>query len=244
MLTAQRHQIIRDALARDGKVVSGDLARRFDLSEDTVRRDLRTLAAEGACRRVYGGAVAPESGPLALRHDRHAGEKAALARAAVGVLERGQSLLIDAGSTNSAIAAALPEGLGLTVLTNAPDIAARLAGRRDLRLVVLGGVLDPDTGACTGPQTLAGLAEVRADWLFLGGCGVSAEAGVTAFDPHEAEVKRAMVAVSDRVLVAATADKLGTAAPFPVLPSELVSVLVTQGPPGPLGRAVRAHRAA
>ena len=231
MLTAQRKQLIQTELDRVGKVLSGELADRFGLSEDTIRRDLRQLAADGLCRRVYGGAVAPSAGTLDQRHEHLRAEKARLAQAAVRVISPKQTLFIDAGSTNSAIARALPADMGLTVVTNAPDIAAMIATRRDVDLIVLGGAYAPDIGACLGPQTLAGMAGLRGDWLFLGSCGLDAEKGVTAFDQGEGAVKRAMAAVCDHVLAAVTTEKIGTAAPYRVLETENLGVLVAeQGP--------------
>lgn len=228
MLTAQRKALIQTELDKTGKVVSGELAQRFGLSEDTIRRDLRQMAADGLCRRVYGGAVAPFAGSLDRRHDHLRAEKARLARAAVTVISPNQTLFIDAGSTNSAISRALPADMGLTVITNAPDIAAILAPRRDINLVVLGGSYDPDIGACLGPQTLAGLIGVRGDWLFLGSCGLDAANGVTAFDPREAAVKQAMAVASDKVLAAVTTEKIGTSATYRVLDTAGLDVLVTE----------------
>lgn len=231
MLTAQRQQLIQDELNSAGRVVSGDLAQRFGLSEDTIRRDLRQMAANGLCRRVYGGAVAPHAGPLDQRHDHLRAEKARLAQIAIGLMSAGQTLMIDAGSTNSAIARLLPADFGLTVITNAPDIASIIAPRRDVRLVTLGGTYDPEIGACLGPQTIDALAALRADWLFLGSCGLAAEVGVTAFDPGEAAVKMAMVGVSDRIAAAVTAEKMGTTAPYRVLPTEALDTLVAEDSP-------------
>lgn len=226
MLTAQRKQIIQNELTRAGRVVARDLAQRFDLSEDTIRRDLRQMAAAGLCQRVYGGAVAPTAGTLNQRHDHLRAEKDRLATLAVTLLSPGQTVLIDAGSTNTAIARSLPAGLNLTVATNAPDIAHLLSARTDLRLIMLGGHYHPELGACLGAETRAAIAAVRADWLFLGTCGLHADAGVTAFDAGEAEVKSTMVGRSDRVAIAVTGEKLGTVAPFPVIGADKVDALI------------------
>ena len=228
VLTAQRKEIIQQELDSAGRVLAGDLAKRFGLSEDTIRRDLRQMAANGLCRRVYGGAVAPHAGPLNARHDHLREEKARLAALAIQLISPQQTLIIDAGSTNSAIARVLPADFGLTVITNAPDIATILAPRRDLQLVMLGGAFDADIGACLGPQTLAAIEGLRADLLFLGSCGLDAEIGVTAFDHGEAAVKQAMVDVSDKVAVAVTAEKFETAAPYRVAATAGIDVLVAE----------------
>ena len=231
MLTAQRKKIIQDELTRVGRVVSGDLAQRFGLSEDTIRRDLRQLAKAGQCRRVYGGAVAPMAGTLAQRHSHLADEKARLAQIAVTLLQPGQTIMIDAGSTNTAIAQALPHGMHLTVATNAPDIAQLLTTREDIRLIALGGDYHPQLGACLGPNTRSAIATLQADWLFLGSCGLDPATGITAFDAGEAEVKATMATFSDRIAIAVTNEKLGTTAPFHVLPLARVHTLIADASP-------------
>lgn len=235
MLTHERHRVIRDRLSAEGRVLANELASEFGVSEDTVRRDLRELARTGACRRVYGGAVpaAPSPAPAPVRAAFAAPEKAALARAAVRLLAEDETVFIDAGTTNTAIAAAIPAGLRLTVATNSLSVATALANHAAVRLVVLGGVYDPDKDACLGGDTVDAVRRLRADRFFLGACGIDTEVGATAIDPGEAEVKRAMAAVSRRLAVAATTDKLGTAAPFSVVPPEAIADLVV-GPDAPL----------
>ena len=230
MLTEQRHQFIRGQLAAQGSVLAGELATRFGVSEDTVRRDLRELARAGLCRRVYGGAVAPApyAGSFAKRGDHAAEAKARLADAAVKLLSPRQTLFIDASTTNIAIATAIPRDIELTVATNSIGVAAVLAGHELVELVVLGGIFDRDKGACLGGDTLHAVAQLNADLFFLGACGVDASRGVTAFDPAEAEVKRAMARNSAGIAIAATSDKLATAAPFRVAAPEAVSHLIVE----------------
>ena len=232
MLTDQRRQMILERLRADGQVASGALAQRFGLSEDTIRRDLRALAKEGLCRRTYGGAVAPGGGPLEDRIGRDAAEKARLACRAVGLIRPGQTVLIDAGSTNAAIAGAIPEGLGLTVVTNALGIGAALSRRTDVRLVMLGGAFDPESGACTGPQTLAALQGLSVDLMFVGTCALDPDAGLTAHDPVQAQTKQAMIGTARRVAAAVTVDKLNARAPYRVAPAARLDWLVADAPMG------------
>ncbi len=228
LLTFQRRAAIADRLRRDGRVLAGALAEVFGVSEDTVRRDLREMAAAGLCRRVYGGAlpVAPEDGSIGRRLGIHAGAKAALGRAAAGLVPAGSLVFIDAGSTNVAVAQALSETASLTVATNAPAVAAVLAEKPGIATIVLGGRLDPRTGACLGPGTMREIERLRPAVAILGACGVDAEAGITAHDFAEAELKAAAAGRAARVIVAATDDKLGTAAPFAVAPAGWVGTLV------------------
>ena len=230
ILAEERYRVIRDLLTTHGQVLATDLVARFGVSEDTVRRDLRELARAGACRRVYGGAVAaaPDLGPVGVRATIAPAVKARLAAAAVKLLVPGQFVFIDAGSTNIAIANALPTGMALTVATNALGVAAIVSENPDVKLIVLGGAFDVVTGACLGADTVRAIDGLRADLTFLGACAIDASAGVTAFDPDDAEAKRAMVRNSRTVAVAAIADKLATAAPYRVAPMTAVAHLVTE----------------
>ena len=251
-LPDERQAAILDRLLRDGRVLAADLATAFDTSEDTIRRDLRDLAAAGRCRRVYGGAlpVSPAAGPLSRRTAIAPDAKRALGRAAAALVEAGQTLFIDSGSTNMRIAEALPVDLDLTVVTNAPAVAHVLAGRPRCCVVVLGGRIHPTIGGSFGARALRDLDGMRADLAFVGACGVAPDLGVTSFDAEEAEFKRCLVAVSARVVVAATRDKLGTAAPFVVAPVAALHDLVIEADvpeaalAGFAGPDLRIHRAA
>jgi DeoR/GlpR family transcriptional regulator of sugar metabolism len=231
MLTDERHRIIRDRLAAEGSVLAGQLATRFGVSEDTVRRDLRELAKSGQCRRVYGGAVAPApfaDAPISLRGGHAVEEKMRLASAAVALLSPGQSLFIDGGSTNAALARAIPRDLELTIATNSLGVASALSDHPSVELIVLGGRFVRGLGTCVGADTLAAIAQLGADLFFLGSCGLDAARGVTAFDPAEAEVKRAMARNSAGIVVAVTDDKLATAAPYRVAGTEAIRHLVVE----------------
>ncbi len=229
ILADERYRVIRGLLAADGQVLATDLVTRFGVSEDTVRRDLRALARAGDCRRVYGGAVAAaDHGPVRQRATIAPETKMRLADVAVTLLRAGQLVYIDAGSTNIAIAKAIPPGLALTVATNALGVAAVLADNPDIALIVLGGSFDARTGACLGGETLRAIDRLRADLVFLGACALDVSAGVTVFGADDAEAKRAMVANSRAVAVAATASKLQTAAPYFVAPASAITNLITE----------------
>ncbi|MBN9027323.1 MAG: DeoR/GlpR transcriptional regulator [Rhizobiales bacterium] len=235
MFTDERHEQIRQELADKGRVLAADLAGRFGVSEDTIRRDLRELAKAGECRRVYGGALAPapDGGPLAARLREGRDAKARLGEVAAGLVGTAQTIFIDAGSTNVAIARALPIDRKFTVVTNSPAIVMALESHTNCTRVLLGGVFDPDKGACLGAQTLRDVQQVFADLLILGSCGLSPLGGVTAFDWDEAEIKRAMIRQSRQVILAATNEKLGTVAPFRVCEMSDVNQLVLEASASP-----------
>jgi len=229
LLLKERHDVILRRLREQGRVLAPALALELRVSEDTVRRDLRDLAAAGLCQKVYGGALsvpqAPDYGSLSQRRDLHVDEKLALARTAAAQVSAGQLLFFDSGSTNLHIAQALPD-VPLTVATNAPAIAAVLLERPLVHLIVIGGSIDAHLGASIGATALRELELLRPDLFFLGACGVDAQAGVTAIHYEEAQFKRCAAAQSRAVLVAATGDKLGTAGAHLVLPSGGVTTLV------------------
>jgi DeoR/GlpR family transcriptional regulator of sugar metabolism len=143
----ERRDIIAGRLAQGQSVTAGSLAEEFSVSPDAIRRDLRALTAEGRCRRVYGGAlpISPASLPINVRVGEARERKAALAAAAVGLIRPGEFVFLDNGSANLALAEVLPS-LELTIATNSVAIAARLADRLDLRLHLVGGLVDAEIG--------------------------------------------------------------------------------------------------
>jgi DeoR/GlpR family transcriptional regulator of sugar metabolism len=237
MFTDERHERIRQELAGKGRVLATELAEQFGVSEDTIRRDLREMAKAGLCRRVYGGALAlapaPDGGPLATRLLEGRDAKARLGQVAASLVRDAQTIFIDAGSTNVAIARALPRDRKFTVVTNSPAVALALGEHSNCTTILLGGVFNPDKGACLGAQTLREVQQVFADLLILGSCGLASLVGVTAFDRDEAEIKRAMVQQSRDVMLAATNEKLETVAPFRICDIKDVSQLILEGSASP-----------
>ena len=233
MLTAERRQEILSRLDRDGKVVASELVAALGVSEDTVRRDLRELAAGGLVQRVHGGAlplVVPAAS-FALRLHVAAEAKAELAEAALPLLESANVIVLDGGTTSLELARRLPAGRVCTILTNSPPVASALAEHPTAEVVLIGGRLLKDPQVAVGPEALAALREVRADACVLGICSLHPELGVTTNDHDEAHVKRAMVEAAAEVIALATADKLRTAAPWVVSPLADVTHLVTDADP-------------
>ena len=226
-LLVERQALIRSRLDEEGRVLAGTLARELLVSEDTIRRDLRLLAAEGACKRVYGGAVAllPAGSSLDQRRSEERERKAVLAAAAATIPEPGNLVFIDAGSTNLALAEALPRDKGLTVATNAPAVAAAL---QDLPVFMIGGQLDQHTGACLGASALESLANLRPDICFVGVCGTDAGGSMTAYSAEDAAFKRRLVAQSRTVVVMLTNEKLGEPASYGISGPETVDVVVVE----------------
>ena len=229
-LPGERHAIILRRLAEDGRVLASTLARDLGASEDTIRRDLRDLANAGRCKRVYGGALQiPHASTTLRKRDVQArARKEALARTAVALVRPGNVIMIDAGSTNSAIARALPEGQGLTVITNAPSVAANLAEHDGVSVLVIGGRLDRRSGGTLGARAVDEVRRIKADLYFVGTFAVSATMGISVPDQEEAVLKEAMFQASTVAVSVVTADKIDTFGPFIVSPVLTLNHLVVE----------------
>lgn len=239
LLLEERQSEIRRRLGSADRVIAAELALEFNVSEDTIRRDLRELAAAGQCIRVYGGAL-PVPAPdlsLAERYGIGTERKRRLALAMCGFVERGMTVFLDAGSTNLAAALVLPDTLDLTIVTHAPHIAAAVMDRPGLRLFMIGGKVDSRTGAATGALAQRALEQLRPDIAFIGACAVSGVTGVTAFEAEDAEFKRLLTRQSRMNLVAAVNEKIGTAAPHPVFPLSAFDQIVIESDLDPAKRA-------
>jgi len=228
MLTAERRNEILVRLNRDGKVVASELVDELGVSEDTVRRDLRELAADGLAQRVHGGALLPTT-PMPsfaqrLQVSREA--KGHLAEAALPLLEGAQVIVLDGGTTSLELARRLPPHRDCTVLTNSPPVAAALAEHPSAEVVLIGGRLLKEPQVAVGAEAISALRRVRADACVLGVCALHPEAGLSTDDLEEAHVKRAMVEASADVIALATADKLRAGSAYIVAPVAELTHLV------------------
>jgi DeoR/GlpR family transcriptional regulator of sugar metabolism len=230
LLSAERRQAILATLERDGKVVAARLVDELGVSEDTIRRDLRELAAQGLVQRVHGGALAPapQPGTFADRSETCTAEKVALAQAAIGVLAGARVILLDGSTTNLELARRLPPERACTVLTNSPPIAAALAGHPSAEVVMIGGRLEKAAQVTVGATAVDFIRSVRADACVLGVCALHPEAGLSTDELEEAHVKRAMVAASADVIALATTDKLSAGSPYLVAPVAELTHLVAE----------------
>lgn len=142
----QRQALIREILQQNGRVVCVDLARQMAVSEHTIRRDLHELSKEGLCKKVYGGAVLqlPDAGTFVSRKEHDHAAKALIAQRCASLVKASSCIFIDAGTTHLALAKALPPELSLTVVTNAPDIAALLINHPVAEVIMLGGQIQKE----------------------------------------------------------------------------------------------------
>ena len=225
-----RRDEIANRLADGQPVVAAALAVEFDVSEDAIRRDLRALAAEGRCRRVYGGAlpITPASTPMANRIDVARERKSTLARSAASLVGHGELVFIDSGSTNLALVDWLPEDYELTVATNSIDIAAAVLRRPDLQLIMLGGSVDHAVGGSVDASAVQSVEQLNIDRCFIGSCAISAKSGISAFGLADATFKRAVLASSAHSVVLALSDKFDARAPHRVATVKAIDCVIVE----------------
>jgi DeoR/GlpR family transcriptional regulator of sugar metabolism len=243
MLTTQRKQLILHRLARDGQVVAKDLAAELGTSEDTIRRDLRELAAAGRLQRVHGGALpsSPAVGDMAVRQALHGDDKLALGRAGAALVQPGQMVILDGGTTALQVARHLAPGLRATIVTHSPTVAVEAAAHPDIEIVMLGGRLFRHSMVNVGAAVIDAASRLRADLYFLGVTGVHPEAGLSTGDGEEAAVKRALHERAAETVVLASQEKLLAASAYVVAPLKAASlVLVPAATPERTLRALRA----
>lgn len=229
MLTAERREYILSVLKQDGRVVVQDLSETLGVSIDTVRRDLRDLAAEGRLTRVHGGALpASPAATSYVDRQRHITlEKISIATRAAQIARDGMVIVMGGGITNVQIAGHFPPGLHATVITHSPPITAALAEHPNVEVILVGGRLFKYTMVTVGPETVEAFKQVRADLCYLGICSLHPELGITNVHYEETQVQRALVACSGEVVAPASSEKLGTAGPYVIGPLSELNTIVT-----------------
>ncbi|CAM5542457.1 DeoR family glycerol-3-phosphate regulon repressor [Aquamicrobium terrae] len=219
---------------RDGEVSVPDLAARFEVSAETIRRDLAHLAATGALQKVHGGArrvrLHVESS-FEERISEQAAEKAIIAQKLRGLVSPGDTCFIDTGTTTLVCAQAIADVPELTVITNSLHIA-RLMGAGQGRVFLLGGNFAADNDETVGPIALAQIAQFRADYAVIGAAALDLEAGPMDANFEEAAIARAMCAHASKIIVVAGSAKYGKRALHRVCRLEDVDTIVSDKAPG------------
>ena len=243
MYPEERQQAIAATVMSQGRASVADLAQAYDVTTETVRRDLAVLDRAGLLRRVHGGAVPVRALHLVEpsvdeRESTRAGHKHAIASAAAEFIpQSGATVLFDAGTTTARVAALLPPDRELLIVTNSVPIAARLASLTSVSLQLLGGQVRGLTQATVGERAVGMLESLRVDIAFIGTNGISVRHGLSTPDPGEAAVKRAMVGCANFVVVVADSSKIGREEFVSFAPIDRVDVLVTDSEITPEDRA-------
>ncbi|TCR00467.1 DeoR/GlpR family DNA-binding transcription regulator [Neorhizobium sp. JUb45] len=231
MLTAERKALIQRVLQRDGRLIAKSFSQEIGISEDTIRRDLRELAAEGLLQRVHGGALPASSAEadFASRQAIGASAKSSLGRAAARLIARGQIVFLDGGTSNIQLARQIPLDLRATVITHSPSIAVELAGHPSIEVEMIGGRLFKHSIVTVGSTSAEAIARIQTDIFFMGVTGLHPEIGATTGDAEEASIKRLISRQAGETIVIATKEKLGAASPYQIVPMSEITTVITEG---------------
>jgi DeoR/GlpR family transcriptional regulator of sugar metabolism len=229
VLTSQRKQKILDLLRRNGQVIAKDLSQELNLSEDTIRRDLRELAADGLLQRVHGGALpaSPALGNFAARLNVATDEKSLIGKAAAKMVQPNQVVILDGGTTALQIARNLPPELNATVVTHSPTIVLELVDHRSIEVILIGGKIFKHSVVSVGAPAIEAIGRIHADTYFMGVTGIHPKFGLTTGDFEEAHVKRALSASAAETIVLGSSEKLNAVSPYVIAPiSEITGMIV------------------
>jgi DeoR/GlpR family transcriptional regulator of sugar metabolism len=226
-----RQREIVELVAMRGEASVDDLSLAFDVSAETIRRDLAQLADAGAIKKVHGAARRLRfqgEGSFAERLAEEAEAKAEIAHKLVPLIHPGETILMDTGSTTLAAAAALAAVPGLTVVTNSTRIAQAMAGAE---VLLLGGRFRADNAQTVGAETVAQIGQFRADAAVLTATAIDTDAGAMDADLEEAQIARAMRSHARRCIILAHTAKLGRTAAHRICSLREMDVLVCDSPP-------------
>ena len=231
MLNEERRRAVLDLINREGRVLVRDLAERFNTSQVTIRKDLEVLHSQGAIYRTHGGALPVRTGALldpSLREKEklHRKEKLRIGAFAASLVKEGQSVVLDSGTTTTLIARELRGLRNLTVITNAVNIAAELAGT-SIEVILTGGTLRENSFSLVGPLAEESLHRLSADLLFLGVDGFDVHFGLTTPNVLEAKVNRVMIEISRRTIVVCDSSKFGRRSLSLIAPPSAVHQTIT-----------------
>jgi DeoR family transcriptional regulator of aga operon len=244
VLNEERRRSILENLNRDGRVLVAELAGQFETSQVTIRKDLEILHAHGLIHRTHGGALPAREGALedpTLREKEklHRKEKLHIARAAARLVKEGQVVILDSGTTTTAIARNLRNFQNLTIITNAVNIAAELSGS-SVEVILTGGTLRKNSFSLVGPIAEETLRRLNADILFLGVDGFDVQYGLSTPNLLEANVNKVMVEVAKRTVAVCDSSKFGRRSlSLIVPPSALHEVITDRGIPNSDHRALK-----
>jgi DeoR/GlpR family transcriptional regulator of sugar metabolism len=233
MLAMERRDMFVTRLRRDGKLVARDLAQELGLSEDSVRRDLRELAAAGLCQRVYGGALpmSPATGAFDARLAVAPESKRQVAERAAKLITSGTTTILGGGTTALAVAAALAPDLTATIVTPSPATAAALVNHVSVGVFMLGGRVLKQAASVCGAAAVEAAGKITADLYLLGVAGVHPKQGFTTGELDEAAMERVLISRAAETYVLASSEKLGTVARCTVANLSQVAGIITDAVP-------------
>lgn len=230
MLAHERQSRIEKYIQQRFSVTVKELSEQFDVSPMTIRRDLELLEQKGQVLRVHGGVVA-QSGSLGTNEEERAvlniSQKALIGEAASRLVEDGQTLFIDAGTTTIELAMRLADRRGLTVVTNSVKVLSALTNSPGINLIGVGGSVYGGAWSFVGPLAEAAIRRFHSDVAFLGISSLSLERGLTEANYFEADIKSLIIQQSQRVVLLADSSKFEKVSPISVAPLSAINTIIT-----------------
>ena len=236
MHATHREMAILEELKLSGSCRIQDLARRLDVSEETIRRNVKKLATKGLVRKVHGGVYLPEAAQEASftqRMNENPEAKRRIAARLAGMIRNGDSLILDIGSTTAYVARALRGHQDLFVVTNSLAVAQTLATRNNNRVFMAGGELRSHDGGAFGHEAIRFVRQFSVRYAVLSAAAIDEENGFMLFDMQEAEFSREIMRAAENTIIAADAAKFGRHAPIRLAAPEEIDTLITDAPPPP-----------
>lgn len=230
MIKEERHKLIMREINLHNKVLSNDLSILLDVSEDTVRRDLKELVEEGFVIKVHGGAISKSlATPFMKDSTIYAQEyKQVIAEKTLSLIKKDMVILTEGGTTMLEVAKAIPEHLTVTFFTISPQVAITLSEKNNLEVITIGGKLCKNANLHTGSSVINQLSEVKADLCLLGANGFSAEDGLTDVDWEIVQVKKAIVRSARKTAVLCISEKLNSNRRLKICDVNQVDYLITE----------------
>ena len=234
MMAEERRTQILQILRSAGRVRVNELASQFNTSAVTIRNDLNDLAQRGLVQRSHGGAMLPDAimreSPLQERLKAHAEEKRRIGAAAATMVNDGETIILDSGTTTLEIARQIKKKRGLHIITNGVNIAAELLDARDCEVFIVGGTVRGESASISGRFTEEMFDQFSADKLFLSGAGCDLEFGVSGANLEETMVNRAMLRIAREIILVADASKFSKRSMSRIAPfSEIDTVISDKG---------------
>lgn len=230
MFAEERQEKIAEALKAKSSIKVNELSNIFNVSESTIRRDLQDMEEQGLLTRTHGGAVSIKKTnfepTFKEKEDEKQDEKVLIGTIAASMVEDEDTIILDSGTTTLEIARHL-KAKNITVITNSIDIASELSSRNDIELIVTGGTLRVTTRAMVGNITESILKNFRVDKAFIGSNGISVEEGITTPNFPEAQTKKAMMNVANKVMIVADSSKFNQVSFSVICPIRAVTAIIT-----------------
>lgn len=207
MLAAERRRVITERIRATGQVVVSALSVEFQVSEETIRRDLEWLEKEGVATRIYGGAVLTGNDrvapPYSVRKNTNVEPKIAIARQLAALVQDGDTLMVDESSTTAYAIRALGQKKNITLITNSLELAREMTGQNTWHIISTGGTLKPDVMAHVGPHALRTVGSYRARYAILSCRGINSQLGLADSDDGVVQIKQAMIKACDHAILLA-----------------------------------------